>query len=135
MSLDELDKVERQRADADRAYNDALTRFDAALIHLAPPAIALRAEDAALPPAPAGWRGWPARAVREWLAPWSERQQSAQAQTGQAIEALVARDHERTAAFTQFQTALIGLLQQITAFVETKDRQVSAQATLRLDEH
>ena len=31
MSLDELDKLERQRRDADRRYNDALTAFDASL--------------------------------------------------------------------------------------------------------
>ena len=31
MSLEELDKLEQQRRDADRAYNDALTAFDGAL--------------------------------------------------------------------------------------------------------
>jgi len=37
MSLEELDKLERQRRDADQRYNDALTAFDAALVHAAPP--------------------------------------------------------------------------------------------------
>ena len=32
MSLEELDKLERQRRDADQRYNDALTAFDASLV-------------------------------------------------------------------------------------------------------
>jgi SAM-dependent methyltransferase len=136
MSPDELDKLERQRRDADQRYNEALTAFDAALVRTAPPAAAALAADATPLPSPAaGWRGWPVRAVQQWLAPWMERQHLFNARAAGAVEALVARDRERTAAFEQFQASLIALLQHITAFVETKDRQVSAQATLRLDEH
>src|SRR4051794_11307925 len=135
MSLDQLDTLEQQRREADRRYNDALTAFDAALLRSGaielPPAVA----DAAVPPLPEGWRGRSVRVVSAWLTPWLERQHAVNARTAGAIETLAARDRERTAAFTAFQAALIALLQQITAFVETKDRQVSAQATLRLDEH
>src|SRR5215212_7685072 len=135
MSLEELDKLERHRRDADQTYNDALTKFDEALIHLPPSETDALAADATLPPAPAGWRGWPARAVQQWLTPWIERQQRLHARTAAAIEALITRDNQRAAAFEQFQAALIALLQQITAFVETKDRHLTAQLTERLDEH
>jgi SAM-dependent methyltransferase len=135
MSLEELDQLEHQRRDADRAYNDALTAFDAALVRTAPqPAAALEA--AAPPPSvPEGWRGWPVRAVQQWLAPWMARQETLHARTSATIDALIDRDHERTAAFEHFQSALLAFLQQITAFVETKDRHAAAQATERLDEH
>ena len=135
MSLEELDKLERQRRDADRQYNDALTAFDAALVHVAPAEPAGLAGDQALPPIPEGWRGRSLRVVSAWLMPWLEGQQAFNARTAAAIAAAAARDRERIAAFERFQASLIVLLQQITAFVDTKDRQVSAQATLRLDEH
>src|SRR3954468_10092987 len=133
MSLDQLDTLEQQRRDADRRYNDALTAFDAALVRvesIEPPTLGA---DASLPPVPAGWRGRSLRVVSAWLAPWLERQQGFNARTAAAIDALTARERERAAAFSEFQKALIALLQQITAFVETKDRQLSAQLTARLD--
>ena len=135
MSLEELDKLERQRRDADQRYNDALTAFDAALVHAAPPAAAGLVADAAVPPVPDGWRGWSVRAVQQWLSPWIDRQHAFNARAAETIEALVARDRERTAAFERFQAALIGFLQQITAFVETKDRHQTAVAAGRLDQH
>ena len=56
MSLEELDKLERQRRDADRQYNDALTAFDAALVRVAAQEPAGLVADPALPPVPEGWR-------------------------------------------------------------------------------
>ena len=112
MSLEELDKLERQRRDADQRYNDALTAFDAALVHAAPPATAGLVADSALPPVPDGWRGWSVRAVQQWLSPWIDRQHAFNARAADAIEALVARDRERTTAFERFQAALIAFLQQ-----------------------
>jgi SAM-dependent methyltransferase len=135
MSLEELDKLERQRRDADQRYNDALTAFDAALVHAAPPATAGLVADSAVPPVPDGWRGWSVRAVQQWLSPWIDRQHAFNARTAETIEALVARDRERTAAFERFQAALIAFLQQITAFVETNDRHQIAIAASRLDRH
>src|SRR5580765_2958676 len=135
MSLEELDKLERQRRDADQRYNDALTAFDAALVHAAPPATPGLVADSGVPPVPDGWRGWSVRAVQQWLSPWIDRQHAFNARTAEAIEALVARDRERTAAFERFQAALIAFLQQITAFVETKDRHQIAIAASRLDRH
>jgi SAM-dependent methyltransferase len=135
MSLDQLDTLEQQRREADRRYNDALTAFDAALIRAAAIETPGLVADAALPPLPAGWRARSLRVVAQWLTPWIERQHAFNARAAGAINALADREREQRDAFAGFQAALIALLQQITAFVETKDRQVSAQATLRLDEH
>src|SRR3954467_11193690 len=133
MSPDQLDTLEQQRRDADRRYNDALTAFDAALVRVGtielPPLVA----DPSLPPVPAGWRGRSLRAVSGWLLPWFERQQAFNARAAAVIEALNTRERDRAAAFAGFQQALIALLQQITAFVETGDRQVAAQAAHRVD--
>jgi len=86
MSLEELDKLERQRRDADQRYNDALTAFDAALVHAAPPAAAGLGADAAVPPIPDGWRGWSVRAVQQWLSPWIDRQHAFNARAAETIE-------------------------------------------------
>ncbi len=134
MSLDELDPFEHQRRDADRRYNDALTAFDAALVRTIPRATAGLVADSTQPSVPAGWRGLGLRAVQRWLTPWMERQHTFNARTADAIETLISRDHERAIAFEQFQSALITFLQQITAFVETKDRQLAANAARRIDE-
>lgn len=134
MSLDEFDTLERQRRDADRRYNDALTAFDAALVRSTPQAPAGLVADSTPPSVPRGWRGWRLRAVQQWLAPWMERQHAFNVRTADAIEALGRRDHERAMAFDRFQSALITLLQQITLFVETKDRQLAANAAQRLDD-
>jgi SAM-dependent methyltransferase len=134
MSLDEFDTLERQRRDADRQYNDALTAFDAALVRATPEPSGGLVVDSTQPAVPPGWRGWPLRAVERWLAPWMERQHTFNARTADAVEALVNRDHERGVAFDQFQSVLITFLQQITAFVETKDRQLAANAAQRLDD-
>jgi SAM-dependent methyltransferase len=135
MSLDELDKLDRQRRDADARYNDALTAFDAALVRATPPASSGLAADASIPGLPSGLGGWPVRAVAHWLTPWIERQHAFNARTAEVIDVLIARERERTDAFGRFQAALIGFAQQITAFVETKDRQMAAQAAQRLDGH
>jgi SAM-dependent methyltransferase len=73
--------------------------------------------------------------VSAWLTPWLDRQHAFNAQAAAAIEAHAARDRARAAAVDRFQAALIGFLQQITAFVETKDRQLDAAAARRIDAH
>src|SRR4051812_49549749 len=135
MGPDELDKLERQRRDADQRYNDALTAFDAALVRTVPPSPAGLVAEPSGRPVREAWGGWGVRGLIRWLAPWVDRQDAFNARTAAVIEGLVNRDRERTAAFEQFQSALIRLLQQITAFVETKDRHLAAIATTRLDEH
>jgi SAM-dependent methyltransferase len=79
MTPDEMEKFERERRDADRRYNDALTAFDRAVVTA-------------------------------------------------ASQAAIARDD-----FDRLATPLIVFLQQITAFVETKDRELGAGLTSRLE--
>ena len=134
MSVDELHTLERERRDADRRYNDALTAFDAALLRTpARPDIGPFA-DVTPPPLPTGWRARGLRVVAQWLAPWFDRQRARDARTAETIEMLVNQDHERAVAFEQFQSALITFLQQVTAFIDTKDRQLSAVAGRRIDD-
>ena len=159
---DEIDRLERERADADRRYNDALTAFDRALVR-APelptvPRLDDRAGELAQPdghvpalaqPAPVSrWRGGKVFAqIWAYLAPVFERQQAInerQQQFNAALAASVARelaairDRDRPAleaigeltarlrshfeAVERLQSALIVYLQQITGFVESKDR-------------
>jgi SAM-dependent methyltransferase len=80
MSAEELDKLERQRRDADSRYNAALTALDRAIV--------------ALSRLPSG-----------------------------------DRDHRERAA-----TALMEFLQQITSFVDTKDRAITAATGARIDQ-
>jgi O-antigen chain-terminating methyltransferase len=134
MSADQLDMLERERRVADRQYNDALTAFDAALLRTPARADIGTLADVTPPPLPAGWRARSLRVVAQWLAPWFDRQRARDARTAEAIEMLVNRDHDRAVAFEQFQSALITFLQQITAFIDTKDRQLSAVAAGRIDE-
>ena len=135
MSLDELDKLARQRLDADRGYNEALTAFDAALVRATPQAASGPVADSTQPAVPSGWRGWMLHGVQRWLSPWIDRQHDFNARTAEAIDALIRRERERTASFDRFQSALIAFLQSITAFVETKDRELTALGTRRLDQH
>ena len=135
MSDGDLERLERERQNADRQYNDALTAFDAALLRATPVADAAAAADAAPPALPAGWQGRWLRVTDEWLRPWIDRQQAFNARTTAVIDELVSRERERTAAFERFQAALIAFLQQITAFVETKDRQLAATARIEFEGH
>jgi O-antigen chain-terminating methyltransferase len=134
MSLDEPHTLERERRDADRQYNDALTAFDAALVRTMARATTGVVADSSAPPLPTGLRGQGLRIVWQWLAPWVERQHAFNTHAAEAIETLTDRDHERAIQFEQFQSALIAFLQRITAFVDTKDRQLSANAAARIDD-
>ena len=78
-TTNEVDRFARERQDADRRYNDALTVLDRAIVHVA-----------ALP------------------------------------------EFDR-AEFSKLTTALVVFLQQITLFVESKDREVVANLSARLD--
>src|SRR5689334_17760167 len=78
-AADDVDRFERERRDADRRYNDALTALDGAVV------------------------------------------------AAQAQPAIARADVDRLA------TMLIVFLQQITAFVESKDREAAARASARAD--
>lgn len=139
---------ERQRADRD--YNDALTEVDRAaarprLAPTPPPG----PDEARLPelnsswevigPRPVaatGWRGRVAGAVWRIVAPLFQRQQSfnaalvdhlnrahgAAVRNRDAVAALADGIREESAAMERFEARLIGYLQQVTGYVDTKDR-------------
>src|SRR5947207_810418 len=124
---------DRERQDADRRYNDALAALDRALVRTAELPGRGPMFDPLAPTLPAGvGRPW-VRLVHGWLAPFFERQQAFTRRVADALEELTGRERDRQVGFERFQTALIVFLQQITAFVETKDRAVVAGNAVRLD--
>jgi hypothetical protein len=79
MTLIDAERLERERVDADRRYNDALTALD------------------------------------------------------RTVAAVTAQPSSGLDDMARLMTALIAFLQQITAFVETKDRELAAAAARRVD--
>ena len=124
---------DRERLEANRRYNDALTTLDRALVRAAELPGGVPPPETTAPPLPAGLRGRWLRGVDRWLAPFFERQQALNHRVAGALDGLIARERDRQASFERFQTALIVFLQQITAFVDTKDRAVAAGTADRLD--
>jgi len=149
------EELRQERAEADRRYNDALTALDA-LLHpdAAPKPSAVPPLDttviAALndrwrvvptPPQFArGWRGRLGRFVWRLVGPALERQQTFNATLVEHLnrnidgqrgahdglnEALTLIDAQRDDAH-RFQSRLIQYLQQITAYVDTRDRDAAA---------
>ena len=155
VTAEDLAQLRRERDEADRLYNEALTSLDRALPTAArPSADAVATFDAErLPPLNDRWRVLPtdslppARGLRSRLAhfvwdlvrPALERQQAfnstlvdhlnRNAEAARAPERLHAelarmRD-EHAAALATLGTHLIVYLQQVTAYVDTKDRLVA----------
>jgi hypothetical protein len=149
---DDLAGLKAERDAADRKYNEALTRLDRAIQQLPdsfphpPPALdehqivplnTLWKLD--LPPAGAGWRGRFALAVRRIVAPIFEQQQAfnsaivdhinrnapAQRATRDAIEGTLTVLRDQLAEIVRFQSLLVMFLQQITPYVDTRDRDVA----------
>lgn len=151
-SPDDLEGLKAERTAADRAYNDALTRLDAAIQAL-PQTFPARPPDPdvyQLPslntrwkitvPAPEpGIRGRFAAAVRHIVAPIFEQQEAfngalvdhlnrnvpVQQAGGEAVDAGLTVLREHLAELARFQTLLIVFLQQITPYVDTRDRDVA----------
>ena len=154
---DLLRRLEREREDADRLYNDALTVLDGALQRMPampdpPPAY----DEEQIPPINQGWNilpdGPPAAGgslkgrlrgfIWRLVGPAIEQQQrfnaslvehlnrntAAHREAARAIDALIATTREHTEGLVAFQHRLIQYLQTITLYVDTKDRGVAAQA-------
>src|SRR5215472_740891 len=98
MADDPQARLERERADADRAYNDALTAFDRALVRAQAQAPAPVAAETIVPDLPGGILGRLLAPVRAWLAPSFERQQAFNARVAAALDAAARREAERHAA-------------------------------------
>jgi 2-polyprenyl-3-methyl-5-hydroxy-6-metoxy-1,4-benzoquinol methylase len=124
---------DRERMEADRRYNHALAALDRALVRTAGLPGSGPAFDPLAPALPASVRRPTVRIVSRWLAPFFERQEAFNRRVAAALDELTGRERDRQASFERFQTALIVFLQQITAFVETKDRAVVAGTAARLD--
>jgi SAM-dependent methyltransferase len=155
--LDEtLRRLKRERDEADRRYNDALTALDRAL----PPGPALPVAPAGLddsqlgalneswntltgaPPSGSGWRGRLTGFIWRTVAPYLQRQLTFNSQlvdhlnrnaTSQRAahygeEELRARLHSDLASLTEFHSRLMQYLQQVTAYVDTRDRDSAAGA-------
>ena len=152
-SAEELARLQRERDEADRLYNDALTRLDTAIQKprdLPHPPSAY--DEFQITPLNERWdllslkpqegSGWLKRVrAHAWtmVAPLFERQQAFNSalvdhvnrniathrEMTRALEttmAMLAEDHRR---FIEYQTLLILYLQQITPYVDTKDRHVT----------
>lgn len=149
---DDRDALKAERAAADREYNDALTRLDRAIQQLPsdfphPPP---RPDDHQvaplnmlwkidLPPSGGGLRGRLAAAVRRAIAPLVEQQRAFNSavvdhinrnapidrQTQESIATTLTVLHDQLAKLVKFQSVLVMFLQQITPYVDTRDRDVA----------
>ncbi len=148
---DLLARLDRERLDADRLYNDALTALDHALQtvpslpQVPPPYDASRLPDvnAAWKTLPQGapvfdssWKGRLGRYVWRLVGPALESQQqfnsavvdhlnrnvATHEQTGAALAALVGTAREQLQGLVRFESLLIQYLQTITVYVDSKDR-------------
>jgi len=150
-SPDDLEGLKAERAAADREYNEALTRLDAAIQNIPPnipqPSPAPDVQQLTsintrwqltTPPA-TGWRRGFVEGVRRAVAPLFEQQQAfnaavvdhlnrnvpVQQAAGQTIDSTLAVLREHIDGLARFQTLLIIFLQQITPYVDTRDRDVA----------
>jgi hypothetical protein len=149
---DDLAALKAERDAADRAYNEALTRLDRAIQRLPPnfphpppppdehqitSLNALWKIDIAK--APRGMRGTIATAVRRMVAPLFEQQQAFNSavvdhlnrnvpvgrETRAAVDSTLTVLRDTIAELVNFQSVLVVYLQQITPYVDTKDRDVA----------
>src|SRR5712691_7173452 len=151
-SPDDLAALKAERAAADREYNDALTRLDRAVQqlpadfpqpppgpdeHQITPLNTLWKID--VPRAGGGWRGRFVSAVRRSVAPLFEQQQAFNAavvdhvnrsvpaarETPESIASTLTVLRDTIAELVRFQSRLVMFLQQITPYVDTRDRDVA----------
>jgi len=145
-------RLKAERDAADREYNDALTRLDRAIQRLPadfphpPPGLdehqitslnALWKID--VPAGGGGVRGRIARVVRRFVAPLVEQQQAFNSavvdhinrnvpvarETQASIATTLTVLHDTIAELVRFQSVLVMFLQQITPYVDTRDRDVA----------
>lgn len=153
---EDLARLARERDEADRAYNDALTALDRALQRMPdlphPPPGSDTHQAAALnerwaiiepggPPMPASWlKRKLAGFVWRLVAPMFERQQTFNStlvdhanrnlavgdETRRSVESTLALLHDQLQALVVFEQHLIALLQRVTLYVDTRDRASAA---------
>jgi uncharacterized small protein (DUF1192 family) len=150
-SPDDLPALKAERAAADREYNDALTRLDRAIQQLPsafphPPPVPDEHQITPLntlwkidlPPA-RGWRWRFVEGIRRAVAPFVEQQQAFNSavvdhinrnvpvarETRASIESTLTVLHDTIGELVRFQSLLVVFLQQITPYVDTRDRDVA----------
>jgi SAM-dependent methyltransferase len=150
-----LQRLAREREQADRLYNDAFTALDRALMrapefpHPPPPydeqqitPLNERWNALAPPPAAGGVKGRLAAFVWRIVAPTLERQHAfnstlvdhlnrnvtAHREAQRAIDTTIAMLRGHLADLLAFQSRLVVYLQQITGYVDTKDRDTAGRA-------
>jgi SAM-dependent methyltransferase len=155
VSPDDLARLKAEREGADRRYNEALTALDAAVVPVpelpAPPAPGESLLDAVNehrhllrtpPDLGTGWRARLGGFVWRLVAPYLERQQAFNLAAAEHLSRRQAVDRERDLALTasvsalrahlhallEFQSRLMVYLQQVTPFVDTKDREFTTLA-------
>ncbi|MPZ17104.1 MAG: methyltransferase domain-containing protein [Luteitalea sp.] len=158
---DELAQLKAAREEADRRYNDALSALYAALpsgreLPASPPV-----PDERLGPtlnerwpvlkdveAPAGWRGRVVRFVRRSVEPFFARQQAFNAAlvehlnnnvpvaraTHAAVTDVLDRLQHHIYDVVHFQVLLMGFVQQITSYTDTKDYEMEGLARRRIED-
>lgn len=148
---DDLEALQAERKAADLAYNDALTRLDAAIQRLPanfphpPPGpdeqqiTPLNALWKIDPPLPTGWRHRFVAGVRRAVAPLFAQQQAFNSavvdhinrnvvvdrQTRESIDTTLTLLRDTIVDLVHFQSLLLVFLQQITPYVDTRDRDVA----------
>ena len=149
---DDLAALKAERDAADRAYNEALTRLDRAIQRLPPsfpepPPAPDEHQITSLntlwkidiAKVPAGVRGTIATAVRRMVAPLFEQQQAFNSavvdhlnrnvpvgrETRAAVDSTLTVLRDTIAELVQFQSLLVEFLQQVTPYVDTRDRDVA----------
>jgi hypothetical protein len=151
-SPDDLEALKEERAAADRAYNDALTRLDRAIQQLPadfprPPSVPDEHQVTPLntlwkidvPPARGGIAAPLVSAIRRIVAPLFEQQQAFNAalvdhinrqvpvarETRASIDSTLTVMRDTLAELIRFQSMLVEFLQQVTPYVDTRDRDVA----------
>jgi len=149
---DDLAALKAERAAADEQYNDALTRLDRAIQplpadfpqpppgpdeHQVTPLNTLWNLDAPVPPS--GFGGPIVSAIRRMVAPLFDQQQAFNAavvdhinrnvpvgrETRASIDSTLTVLRDTIADLVRFQSLLVVFLQQITPYVDTRDRDVA----------
>jgi hypothetical protein len=150
-SPDDLEALKDERAAADRAYNDALTRLDQAIQQLSgdfpqPPPVPDEHQvtplntlwKIATPPS-RGAAGPIVAAIRRIVEPLFEQQQAFNAavvdhinrgvpvarETRSSIDSTLTVLRDTIAELVRFESLLVEFLQQVTPYVDTRDRDVA----------
>ena len=153
ISTKDLNRLKRERGEADRKYNEALTALDRAIRELPeiphpPPAIDTSkidtllqlSHDKAEPPEPvSGWRGWVKRFIWSILESPLEHQRlvnralidhltrnlKSHQETTKSVTSSLTLLRDELEALRSFQSKLVMWAQQVTPYVDTKDRDMS----------